>query len=147
LIQKYVEKRKLEQDLYKEGHLYITPRTLLGVIRLAQGLARLRFNDEVEQIDVDEALRLTEYSRNLINQDSNTKQTTTNVRTDPVSAIFHLLRDICNSSLDKTAKFSDIERRVTSKGFKKEQLLETIEEYQKLDVLYMSKSMTEVTLI
>ncbi|KAJ4296120.1 DNA replication licensing factor MCM7 [Collariella sp. IMI 366227] len=43
------------------GHA--TPRTLLGVVRLAQALARLRFSDTVVQEDVDEALRLVEASK------------------------------------------------------------------------------------
>jgi len=56
-------------DSKKEGYQYITPRSLLAIIRLSQGLARLRFNDEVELSDVDEALRLIEVSRSSINNE------------------------------------------------------------------------------
>merc|ERR1711939_58055 len=38
-------------------------RTLLGILRLSQALARLRFSTEVERSDVDEALRLMEFSK------------------------------------------------------------------------------------
>ncbi len=42
---------------------HVTPRTLLGVVRLWQALARLRFSDTVVTDDVDEALRLVEVSK------------------------------------------------------------------------------------
>jgi DNA replication licensing factor MCM7 len=42
--------------------MYITPRTLLGIIRISQALARLHFRDVIEQPDVDQALKLMDYS-------------------------------------------------------------------------------------
>jgi DNA replication licensing factor MCM7 len=42
--------------------MYVTPRTLLGIIRLAQALAKLAFRNEVVQADVDEALKLMDFS-------------------------------------------------------------------------------------
>jgi DNA replication licensing factor MCM7 len=43
-----------------EGYTYTTPRTLLAVIRLSQALAKCRFAREVNQDDVEEAIRLME---------------------------------------------------------------------------------------
>jgi len=42
--------------------MYITPRTLLGIIRISQSLAKLHFRHLVEQQDVDQALKLMDYS-------------------------------------------------------------------------------------
>jgi DNA replication licensing factor MCM7 len=42
--------------------MYVTPRTLLAIIRLAQAFAKMNFRNVVKQLDVDEALRLMEYS-------------------------------------------------------------------------------------
>jgi DNA replication licensing factor MCM7 len=42
--------------------MYVTPRTLLGIIRLSQSLAKLHFRNEVIQNDVDEAIRLMDFS-------------------------------------------------------------------------------------
>lgn len=42
--------------------MYVTPRTLLVIIRLAQALAKMDFRNVVKQLDVDEVLRLMEYS-------------------------------------------------------------------------------------
>jgi DNA replication licensing factor MCM7 len=42
--------------------MYVTPRTLLAIIRLAQALSKLHFRDEVKQADVDEAIKLMDFS-------------------------------------------------------------------------------------
>ena len=44
------------------SYMYITPRTLLGIIRLSQALAKINFRDQVVQGDVDESLRLMDFS-------------------------------------------------------------------------------------
>ena len=63
--------RKLSKDeaAQKKSHTYTSARTLLGVLRLAQALARLRFADIVEDGDVDEALRLMECSKESLEDD------------------------------------------------------------------------------
>lgn len=52
-----------DQEELNKSHSYTTARTLLGILRLAQALARLRFADVVELADVDEGLRLMEKSK------------------------------------------------------------------------------------
>jgi DNA replication licensing factor MCM7 len=42
--------------------MYVTPRTLLAIIRLAQAMAKLCFRDTVNQNDVDEAIKLMDFS-------------------------------------------------------------------------------------
>lgn len=68
IVQRYIEKRKEYIDGSKAGYVYTTPRTLLGIIRLAQALAKLRFSSEVDQNDIDEALRLMEKSQESVNE-------------------------------------------------------------------------------
>jgi DNA replication licensing factor MCM7 len=142
-----VEKRKAETGSFKEGHQYITPRTLLAIIRVAQGLARLRFNEQVEQIDINEALRLIEASRSSINDDENQTKGFTNQKTDVMSDIFLIVRNVCSSKEDKTVSYKDMERKVLSKGFKLENWNETIEYYSSLGIVYVNSSKSEITLI
>jgi hypothetical protein len=65
IVESYVRLRKEsaadEQD--EKSKSYASARTLLGVLRLSQALARLRYSDAVEHGDVDEALRLMEASK------------------------------------------------------------------------------------
>lgn len=142
-----MEKRKGESELNKDGYQYVTPRTLLAIIRLAQGLARLRFNDEVEQIDVDEALRLIEVSRSQINEDDGQDKPTYNARSDSIGSVFLILRELCNSSKDKTIKVSDLIKKCVSKNLTPDNVNECIEEYNNLNVIYLDKNGSEITLI
>ena len=45
IIQRYIKKRQEQMDVSKEGENYTTMRSLLGLLRLAQARARLRFSN------------------------------------------------------------------------------------------------------
>jgi len=47
--------------------MYITPRTLLAIIRISQAMAKLNFRNQVIQNDVDQALKLMDFSINSLN--------------------------------------------------------------------------------
>jgi len=47
---------------------FTSPRILLGIIRLSTALAKLRLGEEVEKVDIQEALRLMEMSKDSLNQ-------------------------------------------------------------------------------
>ncbi|EMD48579.1 DNA replication licensing factor, putative [Entamoeba histolytica KU27] len=66
IVDSYVKKRSKPKN--KLDDLIITPRSLLAIIRLAQSVARLRFSNEVNSQDVDEALRLIDVSRSSIDK-------------------------------------------------------------------------------
>jgi DNA replication licensing factor MCM7 len=74
IVDSYVRLRKIGKDEEQQGksHSYTSARTLLAVLRLSQALARLRFSNEVDDNDVDEALRLMEVSKASL-QDDNEK--------------------------------------------------------------------------
>jgi DNA replication licensing factor MCM7 len=146
IIQKYVEKRKKEGNLMKEGHQYITPRTLLAIIRLSQALARLRFNEEVEQVDVDEAMRLIEASRSQINLEDGDRPEYPQ-RRDAIGNVFLVLRDMCSHLKDKTIKISDLQKKIISRNLTEKDMRLCLEEYSNLNVLYVNEKKNEVTLI
>src|SRR6187399_2852833 len=75
IVAKYVEKRKLQREGFDEqSYMYVTPRTLLAIIRLAQAMSKLQFRNEVKQSDVDEALKLMDFSiRSLRNAKGDNK--------------------------------------------------------------------------
>jgi len=63
IVAKYVEKRKFQREGDDHhSYMYVTPRTLLGIIRLSQSLAKLNFRNEVIQNDVYEAILLMDFS-------------------------------------------------------------------------------------
>lgn len=150
IVDSYVRLRKISKGEAEQNksHSYTSARTLLGVLRLAQALARLRQSDTVEVPDVDEALRLMECSKETLLDDGDK-----DVETDrsPVSRIFRLIKqmagsgqeprrkqpkaigrgrdmDVDSDSEDEVNQLSmvDIRRKMLSSGFTEAQLIETI---------------------
>jgi len=72
VVDSYVRLRKISKDEEQQNksHSYTSARTLLGILRLAQALARLRYSDAVDFTDVDEALRLMDVSKASLHEDA-----------------------------------------------------------------------------
>ncbi|KAH9981743.1 MCM2/3/5 family-domain-containing protein [Russula compacta] len=72
IVDSYVRLRKQsKEDAQRDrAHTHTSARTLLGVLRLSQALARLRFAAAVQHADVDEALRLMEASKESLRDDA-----------------------------------------------------------------------------
>jgi DNA replication licensing factor MCM7 len=147
IIQKYVEKRKEESEQTKQGYQYITPRSLLAIIRLAQALAKLRLGDTVKQEDVDEALRLLQVSKASVDIQSQVNDKGIVVVEDVKSKIFKMVRELCMNNEDKTCSMSVIEKRVIGNGFTAKQLHNMIDNYVMLNILYVDIKGNEVTLL
>ena len=152
IVQKYVEKRKLEiEQKNKQGYQYITPRSLLAVIRLSQALAKLRMNDKVKQEDVDEALRLVEVSQSSINKKDNKEGLATfdgvGKKTDAKSQIYNIVSELCKNDKNKTVKIDVIRKKIRLRNFTDKQLENMLQEYVNLSILYVDENHTEVTLL
>jgi len=95
VVESYVKLRKASKDEseQRKAHTYTSARTLLGVLRLAQALARLRFANVVEQADVDEALRLMEASKESLLEDENKEDGAGGDRST-ASRVYRLIRDM-----------------------------------------------------
>lgn len=158
VVESYVRLRKLSKDeeVQNKSHTYTSARTLLGVLRLAQALARLRFSDRVDHADVDEALRLMEVSKESLQDDEDRER---DQDRSIVSQIYRLIKDMAakqgggrrksqrqkrmgkgpggerdmdvdedmDSDEDEEAlSLVDIRARVLRKGFTEDQLMDTI---------------------
>jgi DNA replication licensing factor MCM7 len=144
MIKTYVRMRDQQQRAEKKGKQFThtTPRTLLGVVRLSQALARLRFSNEVTQDDVDEALRLVEASKESLNQDTVTSRRGLNAS----SRIYNMVKALADSGACRTEEAEEddefgvelsirkVKERVIAKGFTEDQWLAALEEYTTLDV-------------
>ncbi|CAK9439550.1 DNA replication licensing factor MCM7 [Lodderomyces beijingensis] len=134
VVQSYINMRKEshrnEDSIKKFSH--ITPRTLLGILRLSQALARLRFDNLVTMEDVDEALRLIEVSKSSLYADDDAMQ---QIRDDEstTSKIFQIIKGLAVNSSDgrlkKHLKMQDIKERVIAKGYTVQQLDDCMFEY------------------
>jgi DNA replication licensing factor MCM7 len=138
MVGAYVRMRQQQKrdEGSKKQFTHTSPRTLLGVLRLSQALARLRFAETVITEDVDEALRLTEVSKASLYADDRNRDDHT-----PSSRIYHLIRAMAASGAAAVGDGSrgelDLRRvreRVLAKGFTDDQFEQAIDEYALLDV-------------
>jgi DNA replication licensing factor MCM7 len=111
IVSAYVNMRRQQKDDEERNQFftYTSARTLLGVLRMAQALARLRFSDAVEIADVDEALRLIEVSKaSLYDDDEDAKARDTD-QTD-TSKIYKLIQSMAKAGRKSRSKKDRIGR-------------------------------------
>ncbi|KAI0135327.1 DNA replication licensing factor mcm7 [Daldinia grandis] len=145
LTKTYVRLRDAQRRAEKKNKQFshTTPRTLLGVVRLAQALARLRFDTTVNRDDVDEALRLMEASKeSLAAHEATGGRRTLNA----ASRIYNLVKSLADSGACRAEDDEDdeegtvelsmrkVRERVLGKGFTEDQWLNALDEYTNLDI-------------
>ncbi|KAH3902183.1 probable DNA replication licensing factor MCM7 [Saccharomycodes ludwigii] len=143
VVQAYIRMRqdsKREMDS-KFSFGQATPRTLLGIIRLAQALAKLRLSDNVVVEDVQEALRLIQVSKESLYQEGNNKAGGRKGDGDesPTTKIYKVIRNMANEGgiFRKTIPFAKIVRTIRNRGFTQLQLTNCINEYDLLNVWHL----------
>ncbi|KAG4301530.1 hypothetical protein PCK1_002015 [Pneumocystis canis] len=134
IVASYVQMRQKQKkdNSIKKQFIHVSPRTLLGILRMSQALSRIRFSDVVEISDVDEALRLIEVSKLTLYEKHDFDSDITSS-----SKIYKIIRDLANGDGDKFVdewNMKVIRERVLVKGFTDDQLAECIKEYQDLGV-------------
>ena len=81
------------------AHTHTSARTLLGVLRLAQALARLRFAAAVLHADVDEALRLMAASKESLHDDDGDDADARNADRSDTSRIYRIIKDMAEAAV------------------------------------------------
>ena len=154
IVSSYVDQKKKistrSNDSYHKANHYITPRTLLGIIRISQGLAKIRQSLTVSQEDVEEALRLLESARHSVDKDQNEDARMNeqfHENTDTLSKIFGIIRDMCSKEAGQTVKFLKAERAVAKAGHKTDDFFATLQQYTNLNVLYVCESQETISLL
>ncbi|KAF4766015.1 hypothetical protein N7455_005436 [Penicillium solitum] len=138
MVGAYVAMRKRQKidESKKRQFSHVSPRTLLGIVRLSQALARLRFGEEVVREDVDEALRLIEISKASLYNDGEQGADNT-----PSSKIYNLIRSMKESGAAAVGDGEEgemsmrrIRERVLARGFTEDNLTMTIDEYAEMNL-------------
>ncbi|KIJ27820.1 hypothetical protein M422DRAFT_270920 [Sphaerobolus stellatus SS14] len=151
VVRAYVRLRKMQKELEEQDktHSYTSARTLLGVLRLSQALARLRFDDYVTISDVDEALRLMEVSKESLIDDADKER---EIDQSETSVIYRLIKDMAAGRTDVLGSgpggddmdvdmdgdneltLADIRSICMAKGHSETAMMECIIQYEELDV-------------
>ncbi|KAK3341679.1 MCM2/3/5 family-domain-containing protein [Lasiosphaeria hispida] len=164
MVKTYVRLRSQHKRMEKKNQNFghTTPRTLLGVVRLAQALARLRFSNIVTQEDCDEALRLIEASKESLAGDDSRSGNRRALNAS--SRIYNLVKGLADSGAcradEDAAEDEDedeglgielslrkVKERVIAKGFTEDQWLTALDEYTELDVWQTAGNGTRLVFI
>ncbi|RKF64449.1 DNA replication licensing factor mcm7 [Erysiphe neolycopersici] len=160
MVKAYVKMREQQSrdEKNKKQFSHISPRTLLGILRLAQALARLRFSNEVLQDDVDESLRIIEASKESLYQDQGGYS---GRDASPTSRIYNLVRTLAESGqcrpddLDEEDDYGGetelsmrkLQERVIAKGFTLDQWQSAVLEYTELDIWQTTMNGTRLVFV
>ncbi|CAK7202363.1 DNA replication licensing factor MCM7 [Sporothrix eucalyptigena] len=166
MVKTYVRMRDQQKRAEKRGKQFThtTPRTLLGVVRLAQALARLRFSDAVDRYDVDEALRLIEASKESLNAEiiGGAGPGAGRRGTNASSRIYNFVKSLADTGAcrpdDADEEGEDesrgielslrrVKERVIAKGFTEDQWLTALDEYANLDIWQLADNMSRLVFI
>ncbi|XP_061439795.1 DNA replication licensing factor MCM7 isoform X2 [Rhineura floridana] len=137
----YVEMRK--EALSNKDTTYTSARTLLGILRLATALARLRRVNLVEKEDVNEAMRLMEMSKDSLLADKGMPSRTQR----PSELIFAAIRELVPAGGARSVNLAEAEQRCVSKGFTPTQFQATLSEYEELNVWQVNQKKTRLTFV
>ncbi|SCU95047.1 LANO_0E09098g1_1 [Lachancea nothofagi CBS 11611] len=134
VVQSYIRMRQDSKKAMDSRFSFgqATPRTLLAMIRISQGLAKLRFSDKVEFDDIEEAIRLLQVSKESLYQDSRKNMEEENPTTKIYTIIKNMARD--GSQVQQSLPFDMIVKTARSRGFTMLQLNNCIEEYAYLGI-------------
>jgi len=142
IVGAYCEMRKAARN--NKDMTFTSARTLLAILRLATALARLRIVDTVEKEDVNEAMRLMEMSKDSLAlglEDRPGKAKSV------IDRIYDVIREMIPTGSRSSLKVTEIKERCTSKGFKPDQIEETISEYERLNIFHVNDTRTKITFV
>ncbi|KAL0241676.1 hypothetical protein GEMRC1_006911 [Eukaryota sp. GEM-RC1] len=124
IVARYVSLRSDEDEAVTLGGVgYVSPRSLMTILRLAQAIARIKLKRVVDISDVNEALRLMQSADRSLRSDGGGRR-----QTDVNSAIFDLIR-IAAEENDFVA-FSNVVSLGIARGYTEEQVSSTISLYE-----------------
>jgi DNA replication licensing factor MCM7 len=147
----YVNARANEREQEKGSHVksVTNVRTLLGMLRLAQAHARLRFSNIVERGDFEEAVRLTiEAKQSVLDQMNSARQQARGGVDDSIAGVWGILKNKLDiAGRDKFILVSDLEKFAMNHGYTLAQIRAALGEYENLSVLAYNDERNRICLV
>lgn len=144
----YVNARAIERQANNNSHVQSVTnvRTLLGMLRLAQAHARLRFSNLVERGDFEEAVRLTLEAKQSVIDDRNQAANNRNGN-DTVAKVWGLIKNKMDmAGKDVFVLLSDIEKFAMNHGYTQAQIQESMAQYAEMGVIHYNDEGNRVCL-
>lgn len=139
IAEQYVQLRADDARAKDNRSSYTTARTLLGVLRFSQALARLRFADSVAMQDITEAIRLMEASKSSLLDDSKKNAY------DPITQVYQIIISKSKNSGSPTVRLVDVEPMLLARNLGKTVLQSCLKEYSELGIFELNHDQTVIT--
>lgn len=154
IVAKYVEKRKLQREgLDEQSYMYVTPRTLLAIIRLSQSLAKLSFRAQVNQSDVDESIKLMDFSirslrtlkANEAGKPNKLHHDTQGKKEDRMTEVVRAVRHVISQSNLPHMRIPEIIKAIQKNhmigigALDRDELMGILNHYKKLSIIYIDQ--------
>ena len=117
-----------------------TPRQLLSILRLSQALSRLRFDEKVNQEDINEACRLATLSQAW----TNLERSTGGITVDGKSRAFSILCDFASKAATIVFSYQEIMSVAVKHAIREDEFLAMLEEYEELGVIHVDLDRTRI---
>uniref|UniRef100_A0A7S1NW45 DNA replication licensing factor MCM7 n=1 Tax=Eutreptiella gymnastica TaxID=73025 RepID=A0A7S1NW45_9EUGL len=141
----YVDMRAHKDDQVADATTWVTPRTLLSILRLSQALARLRRAQSISEYDVDEAVRLMQQSKRSLIEAQESLEADGGSRWDKYPfEIYEIIKEQRDRSGRNTVKLDSVRQQLKIKGFKEDQIRETLSTYDAVGVWLVGHDFSEV---
>ena len=86
--------------------------------------------------DVEECLEIIEESQNSIMTDTSTRRP----KQDIISNIFEIIKGSLNYKDNREEDYDELEKKIVARGYKGEDLRKTIDQYQRVNVLFVDSN-------
>eukprot|EP01086_Lenisia_limosa_P005135 TRINITY_DN2132_c0_g1_i1.p1 TRINITY_DN2132_c0_g1~~TRINITY_DN2132_c0_g1_i1.p1 ORF type:complete len:278 (+),score=72.95 TRINITY_DN2132_c0_g1_i1:719-1552(+) len=133
IAEAYVDMRGKEANATEHSHTYTTARSLLGIIRISQALARLRFSETVDESDVQEAIRLMQESKASLQFEKDRAG-----NHDALSSIYDIILQASEASGSPRVRRDDIEGAALARGHTIEEINNCLDIYAEISVWKLS---------
>lgn len=145
IVNQYKTMRKSNKDLGKFGQ-YITPRTLLALIRFAVASAKLRLSDEVSQSDIEIIKELIATSQKGVatEEEEETNRVVGRIKTSENEQIKQIVKDSFGGTTSSWIDMGALAKSCTLRGFSRDQLRKFLAEYTELGFYQVSDDQTRL---
>lgn len=122
---------------------YTSARSLLGILRLSQALARLRFSNVIIKEDVNEAIRLMSKSRLTLLEDrsgssSHGGSSGGSHKLDDISAIFAIIRQHAQTKGSSEVNVDEVSQIALMKGYTQASIDKVLDSHDQLGIWTVS---------
>jgi DNA replication licensing factor MCM7 len=145
IVNQYKTMRKSNKDLGKFGQ-YITPRTLLALIRFAIASAKLRLSDEVGQEDIEIIKELMVASQKDVatEEEEQNNRIVGRIRMNENDQIKQIVKDSFSGTGNPWIDMGALVKSCTLRGFSRDQLRKFLGEYTELGFYQISDDETRL---